>query len=218
MGGAYDNRYEFPVRMLNEEILEVIRDKRPEDTSLLELADLEKAKYELASHQKKKGEALNPDEHITWLEFYETRGYVEELDNVLKKYKVPFDRWCSAAEGNNPDILYYRPDMNLERVIPLTIDGEEYMLMSDVKRMMQSPNTKYELERYLAECTSEGIPDIYSYAHETPLGRDKKMVEAISKVLEAFDHDELTQDEALQKIAEIRSGANAEQDRDTPTP
>lgn len=210
--GAYDNRYEFPIRMMNQDILNVLRDNRPEDTTLSELSDLDIAKITLASHQRKKDEVdFDPNKHVTWLEFYETRGEVEELEKVLKDYQIPFDRWCSAAEGNSPDIFYYRPDIGLERRVEVNHDGCDVIEVSDLQGVLKSSDVKTALEILIDQKTSENIRSIYDYTSETELGRNKNAMEQINDVLRSLDKGEIDNKKAMDLIADIRKGETIEQ-------
>lgn len=210
MSGAYDNRYEFPVRMMNEEILEVLRDKRPEDIAPSEMVDLETIKRALAEHQRPtdRNEPFDPNDHVTWLEFYETRGDVEELEKVLKKHQIPFDRHCTAAEGNSPDMFYYRPELGIERRVEVNHDGDEVLTISRLKGMLQSNDIKKEIETFIHQNSSTSLPPIYDYTSETKLGRDKDTMSKIDQVLAKLDAGEINDAEAMQQIALIREAQN----------
>lgn len=135
-------------------------------------------------------------------------GELGDLEALLKKHKIPYDRACSEGGGYVPEDYYYRPG-EIEISVK-TSDSEEYITAKDIQELLDNPNAnlRTELEKLMDANTSRNVKPLSHYATATPLGRNKDAMERIDEVLAKLDAEEITQTEAFAQIAKIKEEEN----------
>lgn len=142
---------------------------------------------------------------IVEIEHEENRyGEISELEPLLKKHKVPYDRKCSEGGGYVPEDYYYRPG-EIEISVK-TSDSEEYITAKEIQQALDKPNANLRtlIEELMDKNTSRNVKPLMDYTTATPLGRNKTAMERIDEVLAELDAEEITQTEAFARIAKIK--------------
>lgn len=135
-------------------------------------------------------------------------GELADLETLLKKHKVPYNRECSEGGGYVPEDYYYRPG-EIEISVK-TSDSEEYITSKDIQEALDKPNANLRtlIEELMDKNTSRNVKPLMDYTTATPLGRNKTAMERIDEVLAQLDAEEITQTEAFAQIAKIKEEEN----------
>lgn len=191
---SYDLFYEFPLRYLNEQMIDLLHrcTQYREDT----IKEMKEALTE-ESFEPGIGRIKDDDNN---------RGEIDELEAYFRQHQIPFDLWCSEGEGNGPDMKIYRPELGYDERLLVDFDGDNFIHVSALSALLQSTPDhllRQELETLMQKDGAYGVPLISHYAAETKIGRDPLAMDSIESVLEELDDGKITQEEAMSRITEI---------------
>lgn len=198
MSGSYFTRMEFPIRLVDEDILQTLKE---EVFSYRNVADGDVEALKIRLHE----ESIDGSKGITWIEDDTRNGEFEKLEALLRKKKIPFDRYTGEGEEYSAERVYYRSDLNIDARIEETYSGAEYITLPDLRNIIKNAkDLEKELKEWLSENSAQDIPSIEKYEHETALGSNDISMFEIEQVLVRLDTGEIDQKEAFKQIAEIR--------------
>lgn len=132
---------EFPLNLITEDIKEYLQDEHR-----VSLEALEKEGYEDAGIE----------DDIFWLhDNYMKNGEFEELEELLVKHQIPFDRETGMEYQIYPRRRIFRPD-GLDREFELDSNNDQMVVsVAKIREIMAHSNTKrgaaFAIEEYLDE-------------------------------------------------------------------
>lgn len=200
MGGAYDGKLRFPARFLTDDLVEAI----DHDTGLNTLEDI--LEYGLP-------DTTPTNERMVEIEVQEFNGVFDKTEAYLEQNQMPFDRWCSAGDGNPPDVRYFRPDQNIDLTLIVAPDETELISVDVLKDLFDDHQrmTKHQIhekiEHIKESYTSRNVTPIEHLIPQTEIGRNRDKMTRINEVLSQLDAGTLSQEEAMQKIKDITEEA-----------
>lgn len=91
-------------------------------------------------------------------------GEFEELETLFIEQKVPFDRQSenSGYGENSPEIRYFRPDLDMDKVVYLNQDGEPYITIRELEKIMSEENHVENIKKVINDSGPETEIEEYS--------------------------------------------------------
>lgn len=190
--GYFHVELTFPSRMLNEEIAQHLKDKEYYDSGKADYKD----KVSLLENCY-----TDNTENFIMIEAEDTHdGKIEDLEKLLNKYNVPYDRSCGADDGFAADDTYVRPGKE-DHTVKLS-EGEEYIKIDDVVKVLDLPDhlLRIEIEKLVDENSSVNVEPLDNFLAETEIGRNPEAMGSIEEVLAKLDAGEITEEAAFEQL------------------
>src|SRR5690606_32665648 len=87
-------------------------------------------------------------------------GMAEELEEYLKKKKIPFDRYTGPNDGDDGVMVFFRPELSDELIKFQAAEDEVVVSASEVQRAIEQTTGRDDLVARLHELIGGGIPPL----------------------------------------------------------